>query len=44
MANIEIKKNSKLITVLAEQVKGKTQSYENEREAAEIIADIARHS
>lgn len=42
MANIEIKKNSKLITVLAEQVKGKTQSYENEREAAEIIAELTK--
>lgn len=42
MANIEVKKDSKLINVFAEQVQGKAQSYETEREQAEILHELTK--
>ena len=42
MAIAEIKKNSKLITVLAEQASGKQVSPENANEAAQIIAELVK--
>lgn len=42
MANIEIKRDSKLITVFAEQANGKTHDYSTEREQAEIMAELTK--